>query len=62
MYLLDTNIWFHLISKHSQKIVEIFEALGPYEIKLSSITLAELEYGASKNRYLESLEADGRAS
>jgi tRNA(fMet)-specific endonuclease VapC len=53
MFLLDTNICNYLINKRSRKIAEIFETLKPDEIKLSSITLAELEYGASKSRYRE---------
>jgi tRNA(fMet)-specific endonuclease VapC len=53
MFLLDTNICIYIINKRSQKVVEIFETMEPREIKLSSITLAELEYGASKSQHRE---------
>ena len=53
MFLLDTNICIYIINKRPQKIAAIFETMNPREVKLSSITLAELEYGASKSQYRE---------
>ena len=53
MYLLDTDICIYIINKRPANVLNIFERISPYEIKLSSITLAELEYGASKSQYRE---------
>jgi tRNA(fMet)-specific endonuclease VapC len=53
MYLLDTNICIYIINKRSENAVKIFENMKACEIKLSSITLAELEYGVSKSQHRE---------
>ena len=53
MYLLDTNICIYIINKHSPKIIEKISKLNPSEIKISSITVAEMEYGASKSKNRE---------
>lgn len=49
MYLLDTNICIYIINKSPSSIVEIIKNLKPHQIKLSSISLAELQYGISKS-------------
>ena len=49
MYLLDTNICIYIINKHSKNAVKKMINLNPQDIKISSITVAELEYGASKS-------------
>jgi len=49
MYLLDTNICVYMINKDPKKILEKVNNLNPLDIKISSITVAELEYGASKS-------------
>ena len=53
MYLLDTNICIYIINNHSQKVVEKIKSLKPNQIKLSAISLGELEYGVSKSKYKE---------
>jgi tRNA(fMet)-specific endonuclease VapC len=53
MYLLDTNICIYIINKRSQNAAAVFASKPPFSIKLSAITLAELEYGASKSRNRE---------
>jgi len=53
MYLLDTNICIYVINGRSQKIVDTFKSLPVGEIALSAVTLAELEYGASKSAHRE---------
>jgi len=53
MYLLDTNICIYIINKSPKQVVEHITKLKPHQIKLSSISLAELEYGVSKSRYRE---------
>jgi tRNA(fMet)-specific endonuclease VapC len=49
MYLLDTNICIYIINKRPAKAIEKISNLSPSEIKISSITVAEMEYGASKS-------------
>ena len=53
MYLLDTNICIYVINKRSRKVVDVFQSLPVGEIALSAVTLAELEYGASKSAHRE---------
>ena len=49
MYLLDTNICIYIINKKPGSVIKKFENLDPDEIKISTITVAELEYGVSKS-------------
>jgi len=51
MYLLDTNICIYAINGRNPKIIETFKSLPVGEIAMSSVTLAELEYGASKSAH-----------
>ena len=53
MYLLDTNICIYVINKRSENAIKSIENMNACEIKLSAITLAELEYGVSKSHYRE---------
>lgn len=50
IHLLDTNICIYFLNRASEKIIEHFHRLSPAEIKLSSITVAELFYGADKSK------------
>lgn len=49
MYLLDTNICIYIINQNPKHVVERIKALKPHQIKLSSISLGELEYGVAKS-------------
>ena len=49
MYLLDTNICIYAINGRNPKIIDAFKSHTVGEIALSAVTLAELEYGASKS-------------
>ena len=49
MYLLDTNICIYIINKHPKNAVKKILKLNPQDIKISSISIAELEYGVSKS-------------
>ena len=49
MYLLDTNICIYIINKHPKRVLQNLDKLNPNEIKISTVTVAELEYGASKS-------------
>jgi tRNA(fMet)-specific endonuclease VapC len=53
MYLLDTNICIYIINKNPKQVVEHIKSLKPHQIKLSSISVGELEYGASKSQNRE---------
>jgi len=52
-YLLDTNVCIYLIKHNPPAVRKHFERLVPGDVGISSITLAELEYGAAKSRYPE---------
>ena len=48
-YLLDTNICIYIIKKHPIKVLNRLRQQSVGEVAVSSITLAELEYGADKS-------------
>ena len=52
-YLLDTNICIYLIKKRPPEVLQKFNAYSVGEIGISSITVAELQFGVQKSRYLE---------
>jgi tRNA(fMet)-specific endonuclease VapC len=53
MYLLDSNICIYIINRRPEKVVMKIKGFSPSDIKLSSISIAELEYGASKSENRE---------
>jgi tRNA(fMet)-specific endonuclease VapC len=56
-YMLDTNICIYVIKNYPPALREKFNSLAE-QLCISSITLAELHYGAEKSaRRLENLEA-----
>lgn len=48
--MLDTNICIYIIKRQPSAVLERFTAFSVGEVGISVITLAELEYGASKSR------------
>ena len=52
-YLLDTNICIYLIKQKPQNVLEKFQTLTLSDIGISSITVAELEYGTAKSQQPE---------
>lgn len=52
-YLLDTNICIYLIKKKPPEVLENLRKLSPIDICISSITAAELYYGAENSIYKE---------
>lgn len=54
MYLLETNICIYIINNSPKQVVERIKSLKPHQVKLSSISIAEMEYGASKSKNRES--------
>ena len=53
MYLLDTNICIYIINNRPKQVVDHIKKLKVHQIKLSAISLAELEYGVSKSKSRE---------
>jgi tRNA(fMet)-specific endonuclease VapC len=51
--LLDTNICIYLIKQQPPAVLEHFLAYQPGDIGISTITLAELNYGVAKSRQVE---------
>ena len=49
--LLDTNTCIYFLNRASEKVVQQFKELSPSQIKLTSITVAELYYGAEKSKF-----------
>jgi len=60
-YMLDTNICIYIIRKHPPEVLKHFCQLYIGDIGISSITLAELNYGVKKSLHkkqnLEALHA-----
>ena len=50
-YLLDTNICIYIINKKPPSVVEHIRRKKSDEVEISSITIAELEYGVSRSKY-----------
>ena len=50
-YLLDTNICIYIIKKKPPMVLKQVESKQPGQIAISTITLAELEYGITRSRY-----------
>ena len=48
-YLLDTNICIYIIKKKPAEVFEKFKELTIGDVGISSITLAELQYGIEKS-------------
>jgi len=48
--LLDTNTCIYFLNEKSDSIIRHFKQMSPADIKLPSITVAELYYGAEKSK------------
>ena len=51
--MLDTDTCIYLINGRPASVVHMITRLEPSQVKLSAVSLAELEYGASKSRRRE---------
>jgi tRNA(fMet)-specific endonuclease VapC len=49
-YLLDTNICTYIIKKKPGPVLDQVQTKQPGEVAISTITLAELEYGMARSR------------
>ena len=52
-YMLDTNICIYIIKEKPKKVINKFQTLDIGDVCISTITLAELEYGVEKSNYSE---------
>lgn len=52
-YLLDTNICIYLIKQKSENLINKIKEFDIEELCISTITIAELEYGIQKSSYPE---------
>jgi len=52
-YMLDTNICIGLIRQKPQKLIQRLTRCEPGEVGVSSITIAELTFGANKSNQVE---------
>lgn len=48
-YILDTNICIYIIKKKPEKVFDRFKELSLGAVGISSITLAEMQYGIGKS-------------
>jgi len=53
MYLLDTNICIFAINKRPANVLETIKKKSKSGIYISSLTVAELEYGVENSNYIE---------
>lgn len=52
-FLLDTNTCIYIIKRKPLKVFDKFQTLDIYDVGISSITVAELEYGVYKSQRRE---------
>jgi tRNA(fMet)-specific endonuclease VapC len=52
-YLLDSNICIYIIKKDPPSVFEKFKTIPPHQIFISSISVAELQFGVAKSKYEE---------
>ena len=52
-YLLDTNICIYILKKKPQSVLDNFQKYDIGEISLSTITIAELQYGVQKSSKMQ---------
>lgn len=53
MYLIDTNICIYLIKQNPETVIQKLKTLEPFQIKISAISVGELEYGVAKSQSVE---------
>ncbi|HPG54751.1 MAG TPA: PIN domain-containing protein [Smithellaceae bacterium] len=53
MYLLDTNICIFAINKKTPQLINTINKKSKHDIYISSLTIAELEFGVENSQYVE---------
>ena len=56
-YMLDTNIVIYMIKKQPESVLQKLQEYDPSDFCISSITLAEMEYGIAKSTSPEKNQA-----
>ncbi|MDB5389801.1 MAG: PilT protein domain protein, partial [Planctomycetaceae bacterium] len=51
MFLLDTNTCIHYLRQKSSAVLSQFQAHSPRDLRLCSVVVAELYYGAYKGQF-----------
>jgi tRNA(fMet)-specific endonuclease VapC len=52
-YLLDTNTCIYIINRKPPSVVKRIRAKEPEEVAISTVTIAELEYGVARSKFPE---------
>jgi tRNA(fMet)-specific endonuclease VapC len=52
-YLLDTNTCISIINKKPSSVLKRIRAKKPEDVAISTITIAELEYGVARSKFPE---------
>lgn len=52
-YMLDTNICIYIIKEKPLSVIKRLKEVGLSQVRISSITMSELEYGACKSQHFE---------
>ena len=52
-FMLDTNICIYIIKQKPRKVLQHFMKYSAGDIGISSITLAELQYGVEKSQHVQ---------
>jgi tRNA(fMet)-specific endonuclease VapC len=52
-YLLDTNTCIYIINRKPPSAVNHIRSLSPDEIAISTITIAELQYGINRSQHVD---------
>ena len=52
-YMLDTNICIYIIKQKPARVLKRFTTHSPGDILISSVTIAELRYGAEKSLHVQ---------
>jgi tRNA(fMet)-specific endonuclease VapC len=53
VYLLDTNICIFAINKKTPQLINTINKKSKHDIYISSLTIAELEFGVENSQYVE---------
>lgn len=49
IYLLDTNAWIAYLRQNDPPLIARFQQIDPIDLRLCSVVLAELTYGAHRS-------------
>ncbi len=53
MYLIDTNICIYIMNNHPPEVIQKCREIGIGNIRISTITVSELQYGAFKSKQIK---------